>query len=153
MKLNIETESALCWFHGVMVSTQDSESCDPSSSLGGTSSTFSSKQIQLILFCQAFLKAPAVGKVCTNIQVPCGLVVRISGFHPGGRGSIPRTGEDPFIESTSPFQQSHNAQQLMRDPACIMQTRIETPICLTNARDNLRIGFSKMGVVLYTKPL
>ena len=23
---------------------------------------------------------------------PCGLVVRISGFHPGGRGSIPRTG-------------------------------------------------------------
>ena len=25
-------------------------------------------------------------------HVPCGLVVRISGFHPGGRGSIPRTG-------------------------------------------------------------
>ena len=24
-------------FHGVMVSTQDSESCDPSSNLGGTS--------------------------------------------------------------------------------------------------------------------
>ena len=24
------------WFHGVMVSTQDFESCDPSSSLGGT---------------------------------------------------------------------------------------------------------------------
>ena len=26
--------------HGVMVSTQDSESCDPSSNLGGTSSSF-----------------------------------------------------------------------------------------------------------------
>ncbi len=24
------------WFHGVVVSTQDSESCDPSSNLGGT---------------------------------------------------------------------------------------------------------------------
>ncbi len=27
-------------FHGVMVSTQDSESCDPSSSLGGTYTFF-----------------------------------------------------------------------------------------------------------------
>ena len=27
-----------------------------------------------------------------NKHVPCGLVVRISGFHPGGRGSIFRTG-------------------------------------------------------------
>ena len=25
-------------------------------------------------------------------SVPCGLVARISGSHPGGRGSIPRTG-------------------------------------------------------------
>ena len=28
------------WSHGVMVSTQDSESCNPSSNLGGTFSSF-----------------------------------------------------------------------------------------------------------------
>ena len=33
------------WFHGVMVSVQDSESCDSSSNLGGTSTFF-----QFLLF-------------------------------------------------------------------------------------------------------
>ncbi|GIY52197.1 hypothetical protein CEXT_184811 [Caerostris extrusa] len=50
-----------------MVSTLDSESSDPSSNLGGT----------------YFLLA---------LQLPCGLVVRIPGFHPGGPGSIPGMG-------------------------------------------------------------
>ncbi len=31
-----ETQHWQAGFHGVMVSTQDSESCDPSSNLGGT---------------------------------------------------------------------------------------------------------------------
>ena len=29
---------------------------------------------------------------CTQHSLPCGLVVRISGFHPGGPGSIPGMG-------------------------------------------------------------
>ena len=32
------------WFHGVMVSTQDSESCDPSSNLGETCELFNTKK-------------------------------------------------------------------------------------------------------------
>ena len=32
------------WFHGVMVSTQDSESCDPSSNLGETWKLFNTKK-------------------------------------------------------------------------------------------------------------
>ena len=37
-------------FHGVMVSTQDSESCDPSSNLGGTLNIFKSYFLDLNLF-------------------------------------------------------------------------------------------------------
>ena len=37
-------------------------------------------------------------KAVIRTHVPCGLVVRISGFHPGGRGSIPRTGVYTFEE-------------------------------------------------------
>ena len=32
------------WFHGVMVSTQDFESCDPSSNLGETGKLFNTKK-------------------------------------------------------------------------------------------------------------
>ena len=37
-------------FYGVMVSTQDSESCDPSSNLGGTLNIFKSYFLDLNLF-------------------------------------------------------------------------------------------------------
>ncbi len=36
VKILEEVVSSYIRFHGVMVSTQDSESCDPSSNLGGT---------------------------------------------------------------------------------------------------------------------
>ena len=72
------------WSHGVMVSTQDSESCNPSSNLGGT----------LIFFAQekGNEKKHGKGKKVQSV-IPCGLVVRIRRFHRRGRGSIPRMGE------------------------------------------------------------
>ena len=72
------------WSHGVMVSTQDSESCNPSSNLGGT----------LIFFAQekGNEKKHGKGKKKQSV-IPCGLVVRIRRFHRRGRGSIPRMGE------------------------------------------------------------
>ena len=71
------------WSHGVMVSTQDSESCNPSSNLGGT----------LIFFAQekGNEKKHGKGKKVQSV-IPCGLVVRIRRFHRRGRGSIPRKG-------------------------------------------------------------
>ena len=39
-------------------------------------------------------------------HVPCGLVVRISGSHPGGRGSIPRTGDVSHQQFPCPCRQS-----------------------------------------------
>ena len=74
--------------HGVMVSTQDSESCNPSSNLGGT----------LIFFAQekGNEKKHGKGKKVESV-IPCGLVVRIRRFHRRGRGSIPRMGEYFFF--------------------------------------------------------
>ena len=107
-----------------MVSTQDSESCDPSSSLGRTFSfqvqdhpavqdscklktsdrdaelltAIACSYFELILMFQnEILGIAYIGAfyIC-KFPFPCGLVVRISGFHPGGRGSIPRTGAQMF---------------------------------------------------------
>ena len=71
-----------------MVSTQDSESCNPSSNLGGT----------LIFFAQekGNEKKHGKGKKVQSV-IPCGLVVRIRRFHRRGRGSIPRMGEIFFL--------------------------------------------------------
>ena len=76
------------WSHGVMVSTQDSESCNPSSNLGGT----------LIFFAQekGNEKKHGKGKKVQSV-IPCGLVVRIRRFHRRGRGSIPRMGAYFFL--------------------------------------------------------
>ena len=76
------------WSHGVMVSTQDSESCNPSSNLGGT----------LIFFAQekGNEKNHGKGKKVQSV-IPCGLVVRIRRFHRRGRGSIPRMGAYFFL--------------------------------------------------------
>ena len=81
------------WSHGVMVSTQDSESCNPSSNLGGT----------LIFFAQekGNEKKHGKGKKVQSV-IPCGLVVRIRRFHRRGRGSIPRMGEH-FFSTKSVF--------------------------------------------------
>ena len=82
------------WSHGVMVSTQDSESCNPSSNLGGT----------LIFFAQEKGNEKKHGKGKRNQSViPCGLVVRIRRFHRRGRGSIPRMGGTFLIHSTIIF--------------------------------------------------
>ena len=48
----------------------------------GLKITISENLLLKILLCVLFTET-----------IPYGLVVRISGFHPGGRGSIPRTGE------------------------------------------------------------
>ena len=75
-----------------MVSTQDSESCNPSSNLGGT----------LVFFLSALksMRMEPGGRASISIKsgqtspaIPCGLVVRIRRFHRRGRGSIPRMGE------------------------------------------------------------
>ena len=65
------------WFHGVMVSTLDSESSDPSSSLGGT--------------CQCFVSLFSPGKYCLPID-KISLTYFIScksAFGWGGRSEIP----------------------------------------------------------------
>ena len=36
IRQNLDPVLAIAWFYGVMVSTQDSESCDPSSNVGRT---------------------------------------------------------------------------------------------------------------------
>ena len=81
--------------HGVMVSTQDSESCNPSSNLGGT-----------LVFLSALrsMRMEPGGRASISIKsglissaIPCGLVVRIRRFHRRGRGSIPRMGEHFFL--------------------------------------------------------
>ena len=73
-----------------MVSTQDSESCNPSSNLGGT-----------LVFLSALgsMRMEPGGRASISIKsglissaIPCGLVVRIRRFHRRGRGSIPRMG-------------------------------------------------------------
>ena len=78
------------WSHGVMVSTQDSESCNPSSNLGGTLIFFFffPKHAQE----KGNEKKHGKGKLVQSV-IPCGLVVRIRRFHRRGRGSIPRMGE------------------------------------------------------------
>ena len=38
------------WFHGVMVSTQDFESCDPSSNLGGTWNLFTKRLYNFTIY-------------------------------------------------------------------------------------------------------
>ena len=68
-----------------MVSTQDSESCNPSSNLGGTCAFFCRSNVEIL---GAWRFA-----ILWEVTVPCGLVVRIRRFHRRGRGSIPRMGE------------------------------------------------------------
>ena len=73
-----------------MVSTQDSESCNPSSNLGGTYAFF---------FCRSNVEILGAWRfaISWEVTVPCGLVVRIRRFHRRGRGSIPRMGEIFFL--------------------------------------------------------
>ena len=83
-------------FHGVMVSTQDSESCDPSSNLGGTwlQISFPHLGIQTLLLTfnksLTFKLAPShidfVGKRVTQHRWFSG---RMLACHAGGPGSIP----------------------------------------------------------------
>ena len=68
-----------------MVITQDSESCNPSSNLGGTSFFFRTRPC---------LTNGTYPKLAAYLfMVPCGLVARIRRFHRRGRGSIPRMGD------------------------------------------------------------
>ena len=83
-------------FHGVMVSTQDSESCDPSSNLGGTwlQISFPHLGIQTLLLTfnksLTFKLAPShidfVGRRVTQHRWFSG---RMLACHAGGPGSIP----------------------------------------------------------------
>ena len=63
-------------------------------------------EANLELYIWSLSIAPAVGHTGVYLHVPCGLVVRISGFHPGGRGSIPRTG----VHIVSPSEKSAQYQ-------------------------------------------
>ena len=79
------------WFHGVMVSTQDSESCDPSSSLGGT--FFYTNFYEMIYLIR--LKSTFINLAFMKHRWFSG---RMLACHAGGPGSIPgRCNILPFL--------------------------------------------------------